>query len=119
MNEEISIEMTDAAFDKWFEAHEVDIERQLQVGTMKSRDVAKAGWDARPSAPMLMRPAVASLIRARGGKLRSSGKTFACYSLPMNEEKFFEFREEIPFVTVWQTEEKGRQLFTVHFDKLR
>ena len=66
----------------------------------------------------MQRTTLTQTIKALGGKIIASGKTFACYSLPVNEAYFLGFRRNIPWANVWQTECKGCQLFTVHFDKL-
>lgn len=67
----------------------------------------------------MTRRLLTATIRARGGKVRASGNGFACYTIPMTEEKFIKFRKTIPWVTVWQTGTMRMQYFTVHFGQLK
>jgi len=65
----------------------------------------------------MTRASLTTTIKALGGKITASGKTFACYKLPVPESYFLGFRSNIPWANVWQTEDNGNQLFTVHFDR--
>ena len=66
----------------------------------------------------MTRATLTQTIKALSGKITNSGKTFACYQLPVDEAYFIVFRTNIPWVNVWQTGDNSLQLFTVHFDKL-
>jgi hypothetical protein len=65
------------------------------------------------------RTTLTQLIRAHGGKVINSSREHANYSIPMNEENFLSFRENIPFVTLWHREENGHQLFGVFYNQLK
>jgi len=65
------------------------------------------------------RSTMTQIIKSNYGEIIYSGNAFACYAIPMNEGKFCEFRETIPFHTVWHTEKDGKQLFCVYYNQAK
>ncbi len=58
-----------------------------------------------------------SIIKAKGGKITASGKSFVCYELPMHEGDFIEFRNTIPFNSIWHSGYKNNQRFCIFYDR--